>query len=36
MCIIRPLVGGLCRDDPSEISRDPRAKLLQTQPKRLG
>ena len=34
-CIIRPSVDGLCRDGPSEISRDPRTKRLQTQPKRL-
>ena len=34
--IIRPSVDGLCRDGPSEISRDPRTKRLQTQPKRLG
>ena len=33
---IRPSVDGLCRDGPSEISRDPRTKRLQTQPKRLG
>ena len=33
---IRPSVDGLCRDGPSEISRDPRAKRLETQPKRLG
>ena len=35
-CHIRPSVDGLCRDGPSEISRDPRTKRLQTQPKRLG
>ena len=34
--IIRPSVDGLCRDGPSEISRDPRTKRLQTQPKWLG
>ena len=34
--VIRPSVDGLCRDGPSEISRDPRTKRLQTQPKRLG
>ena len=33
---IRQSVDGLCRDGPSEISRDPRTKRLQTQPKRLG
>ena len=33
---IRLSVDGLCRDGPSEISRDPRTKRLQTQPKRLG
>ena len=33
---IRPSVDGLCRDGPSEISRDPRRKRPQTQPKRLG
>ena len=33
---IRPSVDGLCRDGPSEISRDPHTKRLQTQPKRLG
>ena len=33
---IRPSVDGLCRDGPSEISRDPRTKRLQTQSKRLG
>ena len=30
---IRPSVDGLCRDGPSEISRDPRTKQLKTQPK---
>ena len=33
---IRPSVDGLCRDGPSEISRDPSTKRLQTRPKRLG
>ena len=33
---IRASVDALCRDGPSEISRDPLAKRLQTQPKRLG
>ena len=33
---IRPSVDGLCRDGPSEISRDPPTNRLQTQPKRLG
>ena len=31
-----PSVDGLCRDGPSEISRDPRTKRLQTQSKWLG
>ena len=35
-CDIRPSVDGLCRDGPSEISRDPSIKRLQTRPKRLG
>ena len=34
--VIRASVDALCRDGPSEISRDPLAKRLQTQPKRLG
>ena len=34
--IIRPSVDGLCRNGPSEISRDPHTNRLQTQPKRLG
>ena len=34
--VIRPSVDGLCRDGPSEISRDPSTKRLQTRPKRLG
>ena len=33
---IRPSVDGLCKDGTSDISRDPRIKRLQTQPKRLG
>ena len=33
---IRPSVDGLCRDGPSEISRDPSTKRLQTRLKRLG
>ena len=33
---IRPSVDGLCRDGPSEISRDLRTKRLETRPKRLG
>ena len=36
MFTIRPSVDGLCRDGPSEISRDPSTKRLQTRPKRLG
>ena len=36
LLLIRPSVDGLCRDGPSEISRDPRTKRLETQPKRLG
>ena len=36
LCFIRASVDALCRDDPSEISRDTRTKCLQTRRESLA